>query len=470
MPIGPPSTRRCDAMKATVTTNACVGLPGFGAVKDGPPPWLALLPGLLPTTPSVKDNPQTNPSITPVDTGGHGMPVTGMYFFHPDYQGSISMVTNAEGQYVSGVDVTTGRSHITYHPYGEINRTNSDGPDIFKFKYTGQEEDPETGLMYYKARYYDPALGRFIQPDALTHPDQVAGMNRYAYGANNPVAFTDPDGRIPTAVVVAAVLILGTTAVHGSHAVARGCNALIYGEYTGPGLCGGHGRVAPSGDQGNFVSLFAYHNAEVLEKEDPEKVRQLIILAYFDHNVNLSKEGVTEVDKASRWHDRSTDNYEGGGEWHSAKAYRGNIAWMSRAQSLWKGKLLPIPTDKMAGATRKAATRGVTGNSRGSNNFSPGRSVAIELDYNWRILSEYAATVVGTVLFSAANVVNYVTHSGIDRKVSHNKYVKQANDLSFALRIDPLEVYLYLRINAAVHAHNRKSWSAFSPKHVPISF
>ncbi|MCB1192804.1 MAG: hypothetical protein H7A23_23450 [Leptospiraceae bacterium] len=58
---------------------------------------------------------------------------------------------------------------------GEIDRDHSGGPDIFRYKYTGQEEDTsaslsagkEIGLYYYKARYYDPKTGRFLQPDTV---------------------------------------------------------------------------------------------------------------------------------------------------------------------------------------------------------------------------------------------------------------------------------------------------------------
>jgi RHS repeat-associated protein len=45
------------------------------------------------------------------------------------------------------------------------------------------------GLYYYNARYYDPDLGRFIQPDS-----KLDGLNRYAYCHNNPVRYTDPTG------------------------------------------------------------------------------------------------------------------------------------------------------------------------------------------------------------------------------------------------------------------------------------
>ena len=64
--------------------------------------------------------------------------------------------------------------------------------------FTGQKEDG-TGLLYYNARYYDPALGAFISPDTVV-PD--AGMavdyNRFLYARGNPLRYSDPSGYIPT--------------------------------------------------------------------------------------------------------------------------------------------------------------------------------------------------------------------------------------------------------------------------------
>ncbi|WP_225740579.1 RHS repeat domain-containing protein [Leptospira interrogans] len=130
-------------------------------------------------------------------TGGgsvDGMPVTGMYFYHPNYLGSITMITDGAGNPASGPE--PGVSYVSYEPYGSIIRNDSYGPDIFRYKFTSQIEDKETGLYYYKARYYEPTLGRFLQADSVVMPTNVNGMNRYMYVDGNPVSYTDASGHI----------------------------------------------------------------------------------------------------------------------------------------------------------------------------------------------------------------------------------------------------------------------------------
>ena len=63
------------------------------------------------------------------------------------------------------------------------------------YNYTGQRLDGSTGLLYYGARYYDPALMRFVQADTLVpEPGNPQALNRYAYVYNNPLKYTDPTG------------------------------------------------------------------------------------------------------------------------------------------------------------------------------------------------------------------------------------------------------------------------------------
>ena len=80
-----------------------------------------------------------------------------------------------------------------YDPYGETRYTYGRSPTDFGF--TGQREDGGTGLMYYRARYYHPALGRFVSADAMVpSPQNPVDFNRYAYVRNSPLNYIDPSG------------------------------------------------------------------------------------------------------------------------------------------------------------------------------------------------------------------------------------------------------------------------------------
>ncbi|TGK17622.1 RHS repeat-associated core domain-containing protein [Leptospira stimsonii] len=167
---------------------SCGLLPGTGS-KNGDPPWV-MLPSTIPVdTPSV-----SNPGMG----GGSGSnpggnPVPGMIFFHPNHLGSITMATNGAGKPISGGSAV-GTSYVSYKPYGEILRTDSYGPDAFRYKYAGQEEDKETGLLFYKSRYYDPNVGRFLQADSVVNARSLSGSNLYMYVDGNPMQYNDPTG------------------------------------------------------------------------------------------------------------------------------------------------------------------------------------------------------------------------------------------------------------------------------------
>ena len=109
------------------------------------------------------------------------MDSTGMRYYHKDGLGSTVALTDSSGH------VTT---RYTYGPFGETTVTGDS--DANPFQYTGREWDQETGLYYYRARYYDPRWGRFISED----PIRFAGgdVNVYAYVQNDPINWIDPWG------------------------------------------------------------------------------------------------------------------------------------------------------------------------------------------------------------------------------------------------------------------------------------
>jgi RHS repeat-associated protein len=103
---------------------------------------------------------------------------TGPLYFLQDHLGSTTAFTNSAG----GVT-----SQINYDSFG--NPTTS--ASLTRYTYTGREFDSDTGLYYYRARWYDPQVGRFISEDPI---GLAGGINQFAYVGNNPQNAKDPTG------------------------------------------------------------------------------------------------------------------------------------------------------------------------------------------------------------------------------------------------------------------------------------
>ena len=108
-------------------------------------------------------------------------------YYHLDAIGSVRAVTNQSAQTVRTYD---------YHPFGEGDGTVAQTETR---RFSGKERDAETGLDYFGARYYGSRTGRFTTVDPVyTWEENLADpqrWNRYAYVRNNPLRYTDPDGR-----------------------------------------------------------------------------------------------------------------------------------------------------------------------------------------------------------------------------------------------------------------------------------
>jgi len=73
----------------------------------------------------------------------------------------------------------------------------SQGSSETSYAFTGEQYDPQTGLVYLRARYYSTASGRFMSRDAwVGDKGMPMSYNAWLYGYGNPVIFTDPSGRI----------------------------------------------------------------------------------------------------------------------------------------------------------------------------------------------------------------------------------------------------------------------------------
>ncbi|MBU0644272.1 MAG: RHS repeat-associated core domain-containing protein [Alphaproteobacteria bacterium] len=111
-------------------------------------------------------------------------------YLHKDQLSSIKLITAADGSLVKT---------STYAPFGEatdemLSLTKAEETKGF----IGERFDVDAGLQYLNARYYDPRLGLFIQPDWLDPTQPGVGTNRFAYSANDPVNLSDPSGNETT--------------------------------------------------------------------------------------------------------------------------------------------------------------------------------------------------------------------------------------------------------------------------------
>ena len=107
-----------------------------------------------------------------------------LYYYLYNGHGDVVQMVDASGNIVN---------HYRYDEWGNILDQTETVPN--EFKYAGQSYDPESGLYYLRARYYDPRTGRFISKDSyegkITNP---LSLNLYTYCYNDPLGYVDPTG------------------------------------------------------------------------------------------------------------------------------------------------------------------------------------------------------------------------------------------------------------------------------------
>jgi RHS repeat-associated protein len=104
----------------------------------------------------------------------------------PDHLGSVRQLVGSDNQ------VSLAQS---YEPFGGL--FESAGSGASEFGYTGEWWDAEAGVLYLRARYYEPVVGRFVSKDLWQgDSSRPQSLNAWNYVQGNPLNFTDPSGRI----------------------------------------------------------------------------------------------------------------------------------------------------------------------------------------------------------------------------------------------------------------------------------
>jgi len=143
------------------------------------------------------------------------------YYYVTNIQGDVMALVNASGATVVS---------YAYTAYGVVSITdgeNTTAAALNPLTYRGYVYDSETGLYYLQSRYYDPAIGRFINADGLVSTGQgFTGNNMFAYCGNNPVMGYDPSGEFNWRGVVAGLAIAAVGVLVVAAAVATGGTSL----------------------------------------------------------------------------------------------------------------------------------------------------------------------------------------------------------------------------------------------------
>jgi RHS repeat-associated protein len=175
-------------------------------------------------------------------------------YLQNDLTGNVILATDA-----SGATVWEER----YLPYGGKRLGTSSSQ---KYGYHQKALDPETGLQYFGARYYDPLSGRFSGMDPLAPTESnIYTFNRYAFANGNPYRYTDPDGKVVIDLVFVAydIYTLATEGATATNLIATGLDvASTFGFGFGAGSIYRVARAAERATEGARAIEAGVHTAE----------------------------------------------------------------------------------------------------------------------------------------------------------------------------------------------------------------
>jgi RHS repeat-associated protein len=233
----------------------------------------------------------------PLATGTTGAPIPTAWrkHVHADARKVGAAASWHHRDHLASLRVTSDSSgamskRVSYRPFGE--QQNVSGPaanDNETKGFIGESADPETGLIYLNARYYDPLLARFITPDWWDPNLPGVGTNRYGYALNDPVNKADNNGHV--AHVIGGALLGGffggliqglSQAYHGHFDRAQLSAAVVNGAIvggvtaaTGNPIAGNVAGKAAVNALGGIIGEIGGRTATALEKGEPLRTDNL---------------------------------------------------------------------------------------------------------------------------------------------------------------------------------------------------
>ena len=147
------------------------------------------------------------PTVYVYDAGGQlaaeyggSNAASGTQYLVQDHLGSTRMVVDGAGNCLALHDYLPFGEELQQGVGGRTGTCPYGGADGTTQRFSGKERDSETNLDYFGARYFSGAQGRWTSPDLVNVTDErlrnpSSTLNKYAYAANNPLKYVDPDGR-----------------------------------------------------------------------------------------------------------------------------------------------------------------------------------------------------------------------------------------------------------------------------------